>query len=898
MGCRWDPDPAPDVYMCGIWDESQNWFKVGGRRLTGLPAVGVSHPSPPSRRRGNDHGHHCVTLRIACTCVRMILDSNSTCSYVRVVLKLTHHFSSCLFQGCGANSITTRLASLSGFGLQSMVFAGSGTCVPMATRKANQWRTAEPSCCSNADINAYDNASLSTPSNVREFCRTLVNCSIANGRAAAARFPFIYVDPPRYADAKNCSWPSEYQFAASTATTDTVCRNVSVCAGTTHPMVSQPPTRTSDRRCVAPPHAVECKRGNVTQFEAVNGSPSFVEATAALQRANGIWNLVVAGSPMMASAVDGDAIINCSARPGGLDLADVEFNSTACGSTTRENCSDMALFYNEQKTLSCVHMRAENVSNSTIGDCRGFCKPDQLTITFPIANVNPRLTPYVNYGTCGPNPPCGYWYYQTKEAQCCSQDDFNKWATSHSYPVPVSAFCKTPVPCSNLSVAMPVTVIEAPTCRPITNCSGKYTTVTPPTKTSDAVCELRAQAGESPASQTSLDVLTGLGAALLIGAISTMVWYVGYRTPKRPLLFASGPVDDSVVLSLSPDPNLPLPAIAGRSGGPHADFSTETKLIKNMEADRSRFKAAKEALVVVKLPVPPQLQAELNSKKKAIVAAQTALREKKRQADVVDPKLEWKTVDESFEGWWPTKAQRKALAASIKTSGESERWWTATDSYDGNWKKRFCTRTNSIGMQSASHRFYAALSEAPDLHGVSTKSIYHEVQREYGKGKHLGIARGIALTERYGGTYAAGNKDDPLNANILAQSEGWEGAWKGKVSQAYQVLAKRHRKQQIYVVSVRGGPACEWEREELATVFCDTLKEEHAENEFILKCFDTYDDYDVWLKTTYSSGNSLPFQRATSTRKKALPNTEIPNLAYRLLEAGSGHDGDVSYATA
>ena len=104
-----------------------------------------------------------------------------------------------------------------------------------------------------------------------------------------------------------------------------------------------------------------------------------------------------------------------------------------------------------------------------------------------------------------------------------------------------------------------------------------------------------------------------------------------------------------------------------------------------------------------------------------------------------------------------------------------------------------------------------------------------------------GIYRGIVLTRRHNGLCAAGDKDDVLNKLILNQGVGWKEAWKGKVHALFKTVQEHNRDKDIFVISVKGGTATQWEREELLGTF--TLNSKH----FKVKCFDTYDEYERWL---------------------------------------------------
>ena len=80
---------------------------------------------------------------------------------------------------------------------------------------------------------------------------------------------------------------------------------------------------------------------------------------------------------------------------------------------------------------------------------------------------------------------------------------------------------------------------------------------------------------------------------------------------------------------------------------------------------------------------------------------------------------------------------------------------------------------------------------------------------------------GILTSLKFGGEYSAGDGYDKLNRDVLdPANEAWKTAWKGKTSQAYRMMKRIHRNEKIVVVAIKGGPACDWERDELQKNFC------------------------------------------------------------------------------
>ena len=131
----------------------------------------------------------------------------------------------------------------------------------------------------------------------------------------------------------------------------------------------------------------------------------------------------------------------------------------------------------------------------------------------------------------------------------------------------------------------------------------------------------------------------------------------------------------------------------------------------------------------------------------------------------------------------------------------------------------------------------------------------------------LSIKRGIELTQGSGGTYAAGNIDDKLNALILGQAGGWKEAWLGKVSQAFQEVAKKHKGKAIQVIAIKGGPACDWEREQLNGVVKTALGEQ-----FNVVELDTYDEYEDWLQKDFKKISSPRVMRTLSLHSRGIAN--------------------------
>eukprot|EP01050_Picozoa_sp_SAG11_P024339 SAG11_NODE_5153_length_1645_cov_68.153299_1_plen_144_part_00 len=86
------------------------------------------------------------------------------------------------------------------------------------------------------------------------------------------------------------------------------------------------------------------------------------------------------------------------------------------------------------------------------------------------------------------------------------------------------------------------------------------------------------------------------------------------------------------------------------------------------------------------------------------------------------------------------------------------------------------------------------------------------------------IDQAIVSSLKFGGEYSAGDATDKLNKDILdPANEAWKTAWKGKTSQAYRMLKRIHRNEKIITVAIAGGPACDWERDELTNNFIKNI---------------------------------------------------------------------------
>ena len=210
--------------------------------------------------------------------------------------------------------------------------------------------------------------------------------------------------------------------------------------------------------------------------------------------------------------------------------------------------------------------------------------------------------------------------------------------------------------------------------------------------------------------------------------------------------------------------------------------------------------------------------------------------------------LKWKTYTGTWQSFLDAD-QSRALKRAIQQYGLEHHWFTQADIKVGDTKVRTWIKKLEDNLASSDgpgrlDAFYTRIGQG--LPGLPQKDVVCEIQRQFGKGKHIGIKRGIDLTQGSGGTYAAGNIDDKLNALILGQQGGWKEAWLGKVSQAFQEVAERHKGKDVWVIAVKGGPACDWEREQLNGVVKKALGEHFTVVELA-----TYDEYDTWLQNDF-----------------------------------------------
>mmetsp|Transcript_50735 Transcript_50735/g.93156 ORF Transcript_50735/g.93156 Transcript_50735/m.93156 type:complete len:303 (-) Transcript_50735:287-1195(-) len=133
------------------------------------------------------------------------------------------------------------------------------------------------------------------------------------------------------------------------------------------------------------------------------------------------------------------------------------------------------------------------------------------------------------------------------------------------------------------------------------------------------------------------------------------------------------------------------------------------------------------------------------------------------------------------------------------------------------------------------------------------------------------LADAIIIMKKYGGFYAAGDADDVFNKDVLAgaeQTESWKAGWKGKVEMCFNMMKQMSPGKQIIAIAVAGGPACDWERQQIFTRFCK------VHEDLLLKQVGDIEDLEAWLQRTgykakaVSYGTRKAVGKATATGRK------------------------------
>ena len=139
----------------------------------------------------------------------------------------------------------------------------------------------------------------------------------------------------------------------------------------------------------------------------------------------------------------------------------------------------------------------------------------------------------------------------------------------------------------------------------------------------------------------------------------------------------------------------------------------------------------------------------------------------------------------------------------------------------------------------------------------------------FASGPETGMARAVELTKFYRGRYAAGDKDDTFNTATLQAADAafsdsrknatdrtlrweppyapWQCGWQGKVTAMFNVLREDFEDQDIPVISVKGGPASDWERKELEENFAQNLAPH-----FKVILMKDYGEFERWLQRKFA----------------------------------------------
>lgn len=142
------------------------------------------------------------------------------------------------------------------------------------------------------------------------------------------------------------------------------------------------------------------------------------------------------------------------------------------------------------------------------------------------------------------------------------------------------------------------------------------------------------------------------------------------------------------------------------------------------------------------------------------------------------------------------------------------------------------------------------------------------------------LADAIIIMKKYGGFYAAGEKDDVFHKDLLMstgadreEAESWKIGWKGKVEMCFMMIKQMKPGSQIIAIAVAGGPACDWERQQIFTRFCK------VHEELQLKQVGDIEDLEAWLlrsgykpkAVSYGTRKAVGKAAATGKRMKTPP---------------------------
>jgi len=115
---------------------------------------------------------------------------------------------------------------------------------------------------------------------------------------------------------------------------------------------------------------------------------------------------------------------------------------------------------------------------------------------------------------------------------------------------------------------------------------------------------------------------------------------------------------------------------------------------------------------------------------------------------------------------------------------------------------------------------------------------------EFGvKGEPI-LAYARAMAEVAGGMCIAGDKRDKFHSLVMESGEmdaamqGWRTAWKGKCDSSFRFHKKFHPEAKQRVLSIKGGPECDWEQASLR----GDMKKTYASQGITLETLEPFQD--------------------------------------------------------
>ena len=166
---------------------------------------------------------------------------------------------------------------------------------------------------------------------------------------------------------------------------------------------------------------------------------------------------------------------------------------TTCCFDTWGHCGGYATYVNHLRSPTCDINAwvVQNVSNSSLRVCAGFCGADQFMLSFPSTNVS-----VPGAGECAPLRTCGPGQYANVTTPfCCSNIDFLAWSEIPITPLESALqLCHGGTPCTSVAAGsylnaplVPIQISDQ-VCVPVGRCPADQYQSTPPTSTTDAIC--------------------------------------------------------------------------------------------------------------------------------------------------------------------------------------------------------------------------------------------------------------------------------------------------------------------------------------------------------------------------------------------------------------------------